>query len=132
MPVVNPEKLVALQRNPEGIRNVSGGWRGNFGIFADRRRDLHLSPRCKYTRKPFLVSEIQLFNRIMERLPLQTPLLPRTASFLPSSQARSDTSILGQMNKFVGLLWNLLPSPYTSPCCEELRQMPHLNKRNIS
>lgn len=24
MVVVNPDKLVALQRNPEGIRNVSG------------------------------------------------------------------------------------------------------------
>lgn len=131
MPVVNPEKLVALQRNPEGIRNVSGGWRGNLGV-ADRLRDLHLSPRCKYTRKPFLLSETHLFNRIMERPPLQTPLLLRTASFLRSSQARSDTSIPGQMNKFVGLPWNLLLSPYTSPCCEDLRQMPHPNKRNIS
>jgi hypothetical protein len=35
MPVVNPEKLVALQRNPEGIRNVSCPWRGNFDITAD-------------------------------------------------------------------------------------------------
>jgi hypothetical protein len=48
MPVVNLEKLVALQRNPEGIRNVSGAWRGNSGILADSLRDLHLSPRCKY------------------------------------------------------------------------------------
>ncbi len=36
MPVVNPENLVALQRNPEGIRNVSAMWRrGDFVLLTD-------------------------------------------------------------------------------------------------
>ena len=52
MPVVNPEKLVALQRNPDGIRNVSysmegylEGSKATLTVYAD----LYISPRCKCT-----------------------------------------------------------------------------------
>lgn len=38
MPVVNPEKLVSLQNNADGIRNVSVELdNDDFGVLADRR-----------------------------------------------------------------------------------------------
>lgn len=36
MPLVAPEKLVALQQNPVNIRNVSSQMAGQFGMFANR------------------------------------------------------------------------------------------------
>lgn len=40
MPVVNPEKLVALQRNPEGIRNVSLLLEGPCSECADKKSEI--------------------------------------------------------------------------------------------
>jgi hypothetical protein len=48
MVVVNPEKLVSLQHNADGVRNVSGRDEGeNSTAYTDYKKDLYFSPCCK-------------------------------------------------------------------------------------
>ena len=50
MPIVNPEKLVGLQENADGIRNVGSWSRAMIWYITDLpyQPDLHISPRCEY------------------------------------------------------------------------------------
>lgn len=50
MVVVNPEKLVSLQHNADGVRNVSDIYEGEpyaYAIYTDKQEDLYFSPCCE-------------------------------------------------------------------------------------
>lgn len=133
MPLVNPEQLVALQRNPDCIRNVSSvAWWGKQEELLTPIVDLHISPRCKLTPHVIKAGMILTYNRTMERRLSQMRLLPPTASYPQSSQARSDISILDQMNNCGVSPWSLLLFLCTSLCYDALYQRKHPNRWNTS